>query len=48
MRYCRRDEPALNEVIAKKLSAEGYAVDRRFNGRKWTISVFYDAAIPIS
>lgn len=42
------DEPALNEVIAKKLSAEGYAVDRCFNGREaldYLGSVSYDAAI---
>ncbi|MGI6616206.1 MAG: response regulator transcription factor [Dethiobacteria bacterium] len=42
------DEPALNEVIAKKLSAEGYAVDRCFNGREaldYLGSVPYDAAI---
>lgn len=42
------DEPALNEVIAKKLSAAGYAVDRCFNGREaldYLESVAYDAAI---
>lgn len=42
------DDPALNEVIVKKLKAEGYAVDSCFNGREaldYLEAVPYDAAI---
>jgi len=42
------DDTDLNEIIVKKLSAEGYAVDSCFNGQEaleYLDSVHYDAAI---
>ena len=42
------DDTALNEIIAKKLTAEGYAADSCFNGQDaidYLESVQYDAAI---
>lgn len=42
------DDPDLNEIIVKKLSAEGYAADSCFNGRDalyYLEAVKYDAAI---
>lgn len=42
------DDPDLNEIIVKKLRAEGYSVDRCFDGqdaRSYMEAVAYDAAI---
>lgn len=42
------DDPDLNEIIVKKLCAEGYAVDSCFNGRDaldYLESICYDAAV---
>ena len=42
------DDIDLNNIIVKKLSAEGYAVDSCFHGRdalEYLTSVAYDAAV---